>query len=1054
MANYNDLITAIDSVIKTNNRREITGQLLQNVLNTMVGSLGENYQLAGFAIPTTNPHQPDQNVFYVASQAGVYTQFDNIVLGDGISFLMWKNGAWTSQTISLVTQSWVQQNFVSKEWFRKVFRVYDEDGLEIVPNDMDSVVDNIKAMVGLWTNEYLSALGMGRDGGGTTQTLAQLNDVQLGTLESGAALVYNTAIHKWENKQIQTGVDMSVVWAALAANTNEQINASHLTTALSGYVTTAALGTTLQNYATQSYVTTALQDYVTTTALQTALSSYATQEWVNNNYISIAFFDRLFRAYNGTTLVNHNDTTSTIDNIKAMFGLWTEQYLSALGLSTGGGGITLNEPLSSINSAALGTPSQANVAIIWNGTAWTYGTTGGGNYLPLSGGTLTGSLEISTGADNNKYNEGLRITRANNNWAGITFGSTGRAGAPTDGWFAALNPSGQFIITPDNSSNTTGLTLNKNGDLKWRNNTVYHTGNLPAYPTKASWNYDDRYLRIDTDNTYGGTISFTTSSYGIKVGGIWGAFSNGLLQLYQRVNIGSPNGWGSPDAPSFGLSVYGGCWLATDTGSVGIATTSPETLLDVNGIQQIYQRGRDNTAFKNLLLLKAQSSTEMSGDDWAETYPTFGIGFRRYWSNGETPFGETTCAGIYATISGAWRGGLVFRTKNNQVSGGTHDVTALRLAPSGAAIFASSVTATSFVGNASSATKLQTSRTIWGQSFDGSGDVNGKIVLSSSTGSTTAYDEGIRINNVFTNPLIHFGGSGTNGTGANQWTIGLHESKTFWALTYNSWYNYIITSDISGNVGISTASPSYKLDVNGSANATTLYENGSRVITTANIGLQSVSYASSAGNADTLDGYHYSSFLLVSGGDMNSGARISFSGGNLYIGNSNNAGWLMVQDMCSQNSAGDGVWSIRANGNAIFQNVTSYGEVSALSDIRHKEIVRNTNLSIEQIAAMRSVIYRKKDSNDNSLYVGSIAQDWQSILPQVVSIADNDEHTQSLQYGVAALIAVITTARKVAEHEQKIKEQARKISELEQVCSFLKKENLELKDMVNNLKIA
>ena len=206
MANYNDLITAIDSVIKTNNRREITGQLLQNVLNTMVGSLGENYQLAGFAIPTTNPHQPDQNVFYVASQAGVYTQFDNIVLGDGISFLMWKNGAWTSQTIANVTQSWVQQNFVSKEWFRKVFRVYDEDGLEIVPNDMDSVVDNIKAMVGLWTNEYLSALGMGRDGGGTVQTLAQLNDVQLGTLANGDALVYNSAIHKWENKQIQAGL--------------------------------------------------------------------------------------------------------------------------------------------------------------------------------------------------------------------------------------------------------------------------------------------------------------------------------------------------------------------------------------------------------------------------------------------------------------------------------------------------------------------------------------------------------------------------------------------------------------------------------------------------------------------------------------------------------------------------------------------------------------------------------------------------------------------------------------------------------------------------------
>ena len=295
-------------------------------------------------------------------------------------------------------------------------------------------------------------------------------------------------------------------------------------------------------------------------------------------------------------------------------------------------------------------------------------------------------------------------------------------------------------------------------------------------------------------------------------------------------------------------------------------------------------------------------------------------------------------------------------------------------------------------------------------------------------------------------------------------------------------------------------------------------------ITTANIGLQSVNYATSAGsadyatsagNADTVDGYHASSFASsghnhdsrylywsgsaanavamtwgtltaangytilshfassdggdggfvnksgqifmqidgyfyqnegayrvydVGGGDMNSGARISFSGGNGYLGNASNAGWLMVQDMCSQNSAGDGVWSIRTNGNAIFQNVTSYGAVSALSDIRHKEIVRNINLQVEQIAAMRSVIYRKKDSNDNTLYAGSIAQDWQSILPQVVSVADNDEHTQSLQYGVAALIAVITTARKVAEHERRIAE--------------LERENERLKEIINNLKIA
>ena len=68
------------------------------------------------------------------------------------------------------------------------------------------------------------------------------------------------------------------------------------------------------------------------------LAGYARQEWVDNNYVSIEFFGRLFQAYNGTTAVNPNDTTTTIDNIKAMFGFWTEQYLSARGRGAGGGG--------------------------------------------------------------------------------------------------------------------------------------------------------------------------------------------------------------------------------------------------------------------------------------------------------------------------------------------------------------------------------------------------------------------------------------------------------------------------------------------------------------------------------------------------------------------------------------------------------------------------------------------------------------------------------------------------------------------------------------------
>ena len=59
-----------------------------------------------------------------------------------------------------------------------------------------------------------------------------------------------------------------------------------------------------------------------------------------------------------------------------------------------------------------------------------------------------------------------------------------------------------------------------------------------------------------------------------------------------------------------------------------------------------------------------------------------------------------------------------------------------RITRDGTFLFPKSVQATSFVGalsgNASTATKLQTPRTIWGQSFDGSANVSGNLDLGSS----------------------------------------------------------------------------------------------------------------------------------------------------------------------------------------------------------------------------------------------------------------------------------------------------------------------------------
>ena len=57
-----------------------------------------------------------------------------------------------------------------------------------------------------------------------------------------------------------------------------------------------------------------------------------TKAWVNQNFVSIEFFGRLFETYDSATptptQVLPNDLESTITNIKAKFGFWTEQYLS------------------------------------------------------------------------------------------------------------------------------------------------------------------------------------------------------------------------------------------------------------------------------------------------------------------------------------------------------------------------------------------------------------------------------------------------------------------------------------------------------------------------------------------------------------------------------------------------------------------------------------------------------------------------------------------------------------------------------------------------------
>ena len=175
--------------------------------------------------------------------------------------------------------------------------------------------------------------------------------------------------------------------------------------------------------------------------------------------------------------------------------------------------------------------------------------------------------------------------------------------------------------------------------------------------------------------------------------------------------------------------------------------------------------------------------------------------------------------------------------------------------------------------NVASATKLQTPRTIWGQSFDGTGDVNGTIHINNSNSPNGAI---ILNNNVNSNARISainnqviFNTGAAIRFGSTNW------SYDEWAgLKYDAVANTIYLGIADGTV--------FNYQLNNKSNGTLKFP-GITTIT------------------------------------PDSGARIG-GGGDLYLGNKNNSGWVKIQDMCSQEDINN--WRIHQSGTAIFNILT------------------------------------------------------------------------------------------------------------------------------------
>jgi hypothetical protein len=232
----------------------------------------------------------------------------------------------------------------------------------------------------------------------------------------------------------------------------------------------------------------------------------------------------------------------------------------------------------------------------------------------------------------------------------------------------------------------------------------------------------------------------------------------------------------------------------------------------------------------------------------------------------------------------------------------------------------------------------------------------------------------------------------------------------------------------SGNVGINTTNPQYKLDVRGASffSSNVILAGGQFNFFNSNVtGGTAGSYGSFYHNTGNSAGYmvadysflgdvwnlSYNAFAnngawVVPNGGLGGTSRIQLYGGGIafYSGSGLTAGKKPTFN----------IMEFFYDGNA-----TMPGNLREGSDIRLKENIVNLDSCLDKVKALRGVYYNRKDL-PGIRQIGFIAQEVEPILPELVATGNTEEKMKSIAYQniVPVLVEAIKEQQVMIESQQ------------------------------------